>query len=118
MHACANSRRVALAAGHRVIVDAAFLRRAERDDFRRLAQEQRVPFTVLHCQAPADVLRERVRARGERGDDASEADLSVLERQLAWTEPLAPDEQAAAITLDTAAPLDIEALAARWLAAR
>jgi hypothetical protein len=109
---------VALAAGHRVIVDAAFLSRAERDDFRRLAQDQRVPFTVLHCQAPVDVLRDRVRARRERGDDASEADVSVLERQLAWTEPLAPDEQAAAITLDTTTPLDIEALAARWLAAR
>jgi len=109
---------VALAAGHRVIVDAAFLSRAERDDFRRLAQEQRVPFTLLHCQAPADVLRARVSARGERGDDASEADVSILERQLAWAEPLAPDEQAAAITLDTAVPLDIGALAARWLAAR
>jgi hypothetical protein len=41
----------------------------------------------------------------------------VLERQLAQAEPLAPQEQAAVLAVDTAAPLDIEALAARWLAA-
>jgi len=106
---------IALAAGHRVIVDAAFLRSTERDDFRRLALELEVPFTVLHCQAPAAVLHERVRARGERGDDASEADLSVLERQLAAAEPLSAAERTSAVTVDTAAPLDVEALAARWL---
>jgi len=61
----------ALAAGHRVIVDAAFLQREERDDFQRLALELQVPFTILHCHAPVDVLRERVRARSERGDDPS-----------------------------------------------
>jgi len=108
---------VALAAGHRVIVDAAFLRRAERDDFRHLALALGVPFTILHCQAPMPVLRDRVRARGQRGDDASEADESVLERQLKWAEPLSPAEGAGAITVDTAAPLDIAALCARWLEA-
>ncbi|MDZ7590475.1 MAG: AAA family ATPase [Rubrivivax sp.] len=109
---------LALAAGQRVIVDAAFLRRAERDDFRRLAQEHRVPFTLLHCAADPFVLRERVQARGERGDDASEADLAVLARQQAGAEPLAPDEEAAAIRLDTTAPVDVDAIAVRWLATR
>jgi aminoglycoside phosphotransferase family enzyme/predicted kinase len=109
---------VALAAGQRVIVDAAFLRRDERDDFRRLAWELGVPFTMLRCQAPAALLRERVLARSDRGDDASEADLAVLDRQLAGAEPLATEEHSAAITVDTAAPVEIGALAARWLAAR
>jgi aminoglycoside phosphotransferase family enzyme/predicted kinase len=110
--------RVALTSGQRVIVDAAFLRRSERDDFRRLAQECGVPFTLLHCTAPPELLRERVRARGERGDDASEADLAVLEAQRAGAEPLAAEEEGAAITVDTRAPVEIEALAACWLAAR
>src|SRR5262249_51928569 len=83
-----------LAAGWPVIVDAAFLRRAEREDFRRLAFEQGVPFAILHCEAPPDVLRDRVRARQARRDDASEADLGVLERQLASEEPLAEEERA------------------------
>jgi len=105
----------ALAAGHRVIVDAAFLRHAERDDFRRLAQALGVPFTILHCQAPLPVLRDRVRERGQRGDDASEADESVLERQLTWAEPLSPSERASAVTVDTAAPWDLAVLCKTWL---
>jgi len=108
---------VALAAGHRVIVDAAFLRPAERDDFQRLARELRVPFTILHCEAPVEVLRERVRSRTERGDDPSEAGVAVLEKQLGWATALLPAEAAAAITVDTALPLDAAALAIRWLAA-
>jgi len=110
--------RVALTAGQRVIVDAAFLRRGERDDFRRMAQECGVPFTLLHCRAPEALLRERVQMRGERADDASEADLAVLDRQRAGAEPLAAQEQGTAITIDTGAPVEVEALAAQWLAAR
>ncbi|HSM21442.1 MAG TPA: AAA family ATPase [Rubrivivax sp.] len=108
---------LALAAGERVMVDAAFLRRDERDDFRRLARELGVPLTLLHCQAPQELLRERVRSRGERADDASEADLAVLDGQLDWAEPLAAEEEDAAITVDTGVPVEMEALAARWLAA-
>jgi aminoglycoside phosphotransferase family enzyme/predicted kinase len=109
---------VALAAGQRVIVDAAFLRLNERNDFRRLAQACRVPFTLLHCTAPYELLRQRVQARGARADDASEADLAVLDEQLAWAEPLAAEEQGAVITVDTGAPVEFEALVARWLGAR
>jgi aminoglycoside phosphotransferase family enzyme/predicted kinase len=112
---------VALRAGWRVIIDAAFLRRAERDDFRALARELGVPFTLLHCHAPTEVLRERVRERRVRADDASEADESVLMRQLEHAEGLQPDELAGTIERDTQEPLTGEALgalAARWLACR
>jgi hypothetical protein len=78
-----------LAAGWSVIVDAAFLRRAERDDFRRLAGNRGLPFGILACAAPADVLERRLAAR--RGD-ASEADASVLAAQRQWLEPLGVDE--------------------------
>ena len=73
-----------------VIVDAAFLKRAERDDFRRLAANNDIPFTILACAAALEELRRRIAAR--RGD-ASEATLEVLERQLGWAEPPAADEQ-------------------------
>jgi aminoglycoside phosphotransferase family enzyme/predicted kinase len=107
---------IALDAGHRVIVDAAFLRSDERDDFRRLARDKRVPFGILHCEAPPELLRERVRARRARADDASEADVSVLERQLVTQQPLRAHELAQAITVDSALPLTASTLAARWLA--
>ena len=80
-----------LHAGWPVIVDAAFLRRAERDGFRQLARELGVEFSLLHADAPAEQLRERIRAR--RGD-ASEATVEILDRQLGWFEPPAADENA------------------------
>jgi len=82
--------RALLAAGWPVILDAAFLRRDERAAARALAGELQVPFAILDCQAPPDVLRERLLAR--RGD-ASEADVAVLERLAAVAEPLTNEER-------------------------
>jgi predicted kinase len=112
----AECARGALRAGYPVIVDAAFLRRAERDVLRALAAELRVPFTILHCSANTARLRERVAARGNSGDDASEADLEVLERQLGYAEPLSDDERALAIDVNTDEPVDAAALSERWSA--
>lgn len=84
----------ALQAGWSVIVDAAFLRRAERDAFRHLAASEGVGFSVLACAAPVEELRRRVEART---GDASEATLAVLEKQLEWIEPLAPEEAGAPV---------------------
>ncbi len=80
---------IALDAGWSVIVDAAFLRRAERDDFRCLATAHAAPFAILACAAPLDELRRRITARQ---GDASEATVAVLERQLTWIEPLVAEE--------------------------
>ncbi|QDX82133.1 hypothetical protein B9N43_13295 [Denitratisoma sp. DHT3] len=82
-----------LAAGWSVIVDAAFLRRRERDAFHALARTARVPFAILACQASPAQLRERVAHRAAQGADASEATLAVLERQLHDHDPLAADER-------------------------
>lgn len=107
--------RTALQAGYPVIVDAAFLRRAERRAFQALAAGLRVPFSILHCQAGESQLQQRVAARGAAGNDASEADMNVLERQLARQEPLDMDERAVAIDVITDKPVDVAALSARWL---
>jgi len=81
----------ALAAGFSVIVDAAFLRRAERSDFRALAATRGLRCVILACEAPVDELRRRLR---QRQNDASEATVEVLEQQLGWMEPLTDDERA------------------------
>ena len=112
----AELARIALGAGWPVIVDAAFLRRAERQAFRALAAELGVPFAILHCHAPEAVLRERVAARSAVGHDASEADVAVLQRQIDSHEPLDADERAIALDVATDSPVDAAALAARWLA--
>jgi hypothetical protein len=104
----------ALDGGFPVIVDAAFLRRAERERFHALALERRLPFHILDCQAPMDRLRERVRQRAERGADPSEADEPVLELLAHTQEPLDAAEQAHALMVQTGEPLDSPALMRRW----
>jgi aminoglycoside phosphotransferase family enzyme/predicted kinase len=110
--------RVSLQAGQPTIVDAAFLRSDERAPFAALAHELGVPYTILACHAPLALLRERVAARGLRRDDASEADLAVLDALHGAAEPLDADERAAAINIDTAATWDAAGTTAAWLARR
>ncbi|HJV96167.1 MAG TPA: AAA family ATPase [Albitalea sp.] len=110
--------RSSLHAGWPTIVDAAFLRRDEREQFRALADELKLPFAILDCDAPLALLRERVRAREERRDDASEAGVAVLEQLNALREPLSDAERAQAIRVDTRQTLAPSTLAADWLSRR
>lgn len=112
----AQQARALLQAGWPVIVDAAFLRRDEREAFHALAQGLGLPFTILHCHAAPDSLRERVQRRQAAGTDPSEADLAVLARQQQHAEPLAPEELAHVIALATDQPWDARTLFQRWQA--
>jgi uncharacterized protein len=78
-----------LIAGWSVIVDAAFLRRAERDAFRALANRLGVHFAIL---TPAATPEEMARRLATRRGDASEATPAILAQQLEWLEPLGADE--------------------------
>lgn len=88
----ANSAGHALTGGHSVMVDATFLRRSQRALFSSLATSRGVPLKVVVCEAPLDTLRERIRQRHAAASDASEANLSVLDWQLAHQEPIDPSE--------------------------
>jgi hypothetical protein len=67
-----------LEAGYSVILDAAFLREAERDRAASLARDLRLPFQGIWLEALAALLQARIAARQ---DDASDADLQVLRHQ-------------------------------------
>jgi predicted kinase len=90
--------------GFPAIVDGAFLQRRQRDMFRELAAQRGVPFAIVDCVASAAALRARVTARALAGNDASEADLAVLEHQLRTAEPLSREELRFAIAYDADAP--------------
>ena len=81
-----------LAAGYGAIVDATFARRADRSRFRELAVRLGVRLCMVHCQASQEVLQARILERGRRGDDASDAGLSVLAWQQRHFEPVEPQE--------------------------
>ena len=88
---------IALGAGYPVILDAAFLRRAERLHALKFALALNVPFSIVVCEAPLAVLRERLQTR--KGD-ASEANLTVLDQLRAVAEPLSGDELALVYRLE------------------
>lgn len=88
-----------LRAGLNVIVDAAALRRGERDALHARAQAVGADFRIVECIAPEAVLRERITRRIAEDRDASDATLAVLDLQLRVREPVAPEE--GALTLDT-----------------
>jgi predicted kinase len=91
----------ALRHGFDVIADATFLRGRERALFQQIAAAHGARFAMLECTASERELRRRIEARAAGGRDASEANLAVLERQLAEREPLAPWERRACVSVDT-----------------
>jgi aminoglycoside phosphotransferase family enzyme/predicted kinase len=100
-----------LAEGYTVIVDAAFLKRAERDSFRDLAREESVPFVIATLHAPVDALRQRIR---QRRNDASEADVAVLEKLSVVQEVLTPEELRSAVRFTTEEAPDSVANQRAW----
>ncbi|MCP5246036.1 MAG: AAA family ATPase [Burkholderiales bacterium] len=96
-----------LDSGFPVIVDAAFLKYEERHAFLKLARDRQTPFIILKYTASANTLRQRISARK---CDVSDADIAVLEHQLATFEPLRCDELPYQITIDTEKESNIEKL--------
>jgi len=94
----------ALAGGESVIVDAAFLKGDERRRMLALAREWSVPAAIVHCVAPRDVLRSRLEKRALSGTDASEAGVSILDRQPGFWEDFADDERRFVVTAHTDSP--------------
>jgi predicted kinase len=69
----------ALAVGYAVIADAVFLRPDERQAIAEVARSADTPFTGLWLEASPELLARRIAART---DDASDADVEVMRRQL------------------------------------
>jgi len=102
-----------LAAGHHVVLDAAFLKKKQRVSARSIASSLGVDSVLVCAEAPVDVLRSRIEQRARQKDEASEADLAVLEYQLGSAAAVGRNE--AAITVDTTSGVDIENLVSRIL---
>ena len=102
--------RTVVEAGYPALVDATFLHRGQRDQFRRLAAGLGAGFGILAVEAPARLLRQRVRNRARAGRDPSDATLEVLEDQLTAQEALGADEEPFALHLDTSSPFDAVAV--------
>jgi len=74
-----NEVQTALASGQCAIADAVFASPHERRAIANVAREMNVPFQGVWLEAPPEVMTERARTRKA---DASDADASVIARQL------------------------------------
>ncbi len=90
-----------LKSGYPVVVDATFLRVAQRQPFIRLAYKQECPFVILDVWAPENVLAERIAWRAKQRTDVSDATIEVMEEQKAIEEPLTEAERPHAICVDS-----------------
>ena len=82
-----------LRVGESVVVDATFLQRRHRDLFGKLASEQGVPFAIRSFSADRAELERRIAARIGHDEDASDANLQVLQLQLSTMESLTGAER-------------------------
>jgi hypothetical protein len=91
-----------------VIVDAASLRRGEREPFVEIAREHAADIVIVQCVAPLDVLKQRVAGRAAAGVDASEATVTLLDRQPSYWEPFGEEERPHVVAVDTTSAASIE----------
>jgi hypothetical protein len=100
-----------LDSGFAVVVDAAFLKAAQRAPFSALAKSKDIPMVLLVLELPATELRRRIAMRRQRNEslspenrDPSDADERVLEFQMRIRE--VPGATEAPMVLDEHWPLD------------
>ncbi|MEM6598399.1 MAG: AAA family ATPase [Cyanobacteria bacterium P01_C01_bin.69] len=80
--------------GDRIILDAKFDRQAKRQEALIAANQQTLPITFVHCTAPPEVLRSRVK---QRSGDIADATTEILAQQT--MEPFTNSDPV--ITIDT-----------------
>lgn len=107
--------RLVMAAGYPAVVDAAFLKRWQRELMYELASQVGIPALVVQCAADAATLHQRISVRSRERTDASEATAAVLNQQLAVSDPLDAAEPVHVVRcgMDGAEEEDVPACAAR-----
>lgn len=99
--------------GYPVVLDATYLKHEQRRAAANVAEETGVPFLIIDCQAPDEVLLARMAKRREAGQDPSDATQEVLQAQKAHYDPLTEQECQHTQVVDTLNDASLEQLAAR-----
>jgi len=108
----AAAARAIVAAGYTAIVDAACLKRAERDGLRAVARECGVPAQLVWVTARDTVLAARIEKRRSSAADPSEATIEVLHAQQGFAEVPGADELDGGLLIDTSEGVDLARVSA------
>ncbi len=95
-----------VASGRAVVIDASFRSAAARAAARELAKRHEVPFTMVECVAPRDLLLERLTKREARGAHESDARTDLLDEFEARFERIHELPTAEHIRIDTSTPAE------------
>ncbi len=88
-------------AGYCCFVDATFLSRSTREPFIDWALNTQVPLAIVHCEADEAVIKHRLDTRKAQGNDPSDADYAIYQRQKDNAEPFLTEEIPYLIRVDT-----------------
>jgi hypothetical protein len=110
-----DAARCQLVRGRSVILDATYLRRADREAAHHLALESGARFLAVECTLDEDVTRERIEQRVEAGNSWSDGRWPIYLHQKEAREPIDEVPATQRVAVDTATPIDaqIEAVLAR-----
>ena len=98
---CAQS---CLQGGIGVIIDAAFLRVEDRQQFKALADRLGASFVIISCVASREEMAQRITRRAIDKADPSDATVAVLNQQLESLVPLQAEELRSVIQVNTLQP--------------
>lgn len=90
-----------LKSGYAVFIDATNLKVAQRDRFTEAAEAEGVASILISCTADIETLKQWIKNRIDQADDASEATIAIMEKQVANQDPLTDEEQEHAIIIHT-----------------
>lgn len=110
LHQLAES---ALRAGFPVVIDATYLKQAQRDAASQVAESCGAPFLILECHAPDEVIASWLEQRKAAGTDPSDATMDVVRAQHASREALTEDELLHSKRVDTHESASLDTLIAR-----
>ena len=86
--------------GYSVVVDATFLKKAQRVLFADLAKNLGANFFILDMSVDPTLAGSRIKQRLKDGNDPSDAGIDVMKMQFESMEPLTQEEKKVAVTID------------------
>ncbi len=89
-----------LNAGRSLVIDATFLQKSYREQFKFLAENLAVPLHIIDCQLDDKLVKERLKMRLIKGADVSDADINIYEQQLTTSDPLSAEELKYSLEVD------------------
>jgi predicted kinase len=79
---------IVLSSGRPIVIDASFRTAAMREGGRRMAERHGVPFMLVECRAPRELIAKRLTARESPGGHESDARTDLLDEFEKRFEPI------------------------------